>query len=210
MFIIDFDDTLFDTHAFKLARLEALKTIGVSEDLFWKTYKQARSDDEGNFTYSDRRHAQFLAINNFDEEKIYRKLFETSQCLENFLFPDVHDFLESIKKYGKSMILLSLGDPGFQEFKLNGSKIRHYFSHVFLVSESKDDILKEIFEFEKDREVWFINDKVEETKILAKKFSVIKPVLKISSSIPQEEYMDGGIPYFKTLNEIKDYVSRSI
>ncbi|MCX6780073.1 MAG: hypothetical protein NT034_02750 [Candidatus Magasanikbacteria bacterium] len=209
MFIIDFDDTIFDTRALKLARLEALKTIGVSEELFWKTYKQARSDREGNFTYTDRRHAQFLAIENFDEEKIFGKLSEASQHLENFLFPDSHDFLEALKKYDQSMILLSLGDTNFQEFKLDGSKIRRYFNHVFLVSESKDNILKQIFEFKKDKEVWFINDKVKETKILWDKFPTIKPVLKISSSIPMEEYVGGGMPYFETLTEIKDYVSQS-
>ena len=44
MFIIDFDDTLFDTHAFKHARLEAVKNLGVSEDLYWETYKKARND----------------------------------------------------------------------------------------------------------------------------------------------------------------------
>lgn len=210
MFIIDFDDTLFDTRALKLARLEALKTIGVTEDLFWLSYEQARSDSDGNFTYSDRRHAQFLAFQNFDEEKVFEKLSEASQHLEIFLFPDARDFLEALKRHEQPMILLSLGDPSFQEFKLDGSRVRSYFNHVFLVSESKDNVLKEIFEFEKAKEVWFINDKVDETKNLVTKFPAIKPVLKISSSIPMEEYINSGLPYFKTLNEIKDYVSRSI
>ena len=210
MFIIDFDDTLFNTHAFKQARLEILKTIGVSEESFWQTYKQARNDGEGNFTYSDRRHAQFLALEKFDEEQIFGKLSEVSSRLEEFLFPDVVYFLESLKKYNQSMILLSLGDPDFQEFKLDGTKIRPYFSHVFMVAASKEKILEKIFNFEKTDRAWFINDKVTETKILADKFSVIKPVLKVSSSIPKEEYLNSGMPYFDTLNEIKDYVSRSI
>ena len=32
MFIIDFDDTLFDTHSFKKARLEAVAKLGISDE----------------------------------------------------------------------------------------------------------------------------------------------------------------------------------
>ncbi len=210
MFIIDFDDTLFNTHAFKQARLEILKTIGVSVELFWQTYKQARNDVNGNFTYSDRRHAQFLAFMKFDEEQVFEKLSEVSSRLEEFLFEDVVSFLETLKKYNQSMILLSLGDPEFQDFKLTGTKIRQYFSHIFMVSESKEKILEEIFNFEKTDKAWFINDKVSETKLLVENFPALKPVLKVSQSIPKEEYLNSGLPYFETLIEIKDYVAESI
>ncbi len=98
----------------------------------------------------------------------------------------------------------------FQDFKLTGTKIRQYFSHVFMVSESKEKILEDIFNFEKTDKAWFINDKVNETKLLAEKFAVLRPVLKISQSIPKEEYLNSGLPYFETLIEIKDYVTRSV
>ncbi len=210
MFIIDFDDTLFDTQAFKLARLEALKSIGVGEELFWQTYKQAYSDSNGKFTYNDRRHAQFLALAEFDEDKVFEKLAQVSDNLQKFLFVDAVDFLESLKKYGQSMILLSLGDPYFQELKLGGAKIRDYFTHVFMADESKEKILEEILNFERADKIWLINDKVEETKLLVNKFPVIKPILKVSSSINFDDYINSGLSYFKTLSEIKDYVSQSI
>lgn len=210
MFIIDFDDTLFDTQALKQARLDALKEIGISEEVYWETYKQAHCDSEGNFVYTDRRHAQFLAVFGFDENKIVEKFSKVSAKLYKFLFPDTVDFLESLKKYNQPIILLSLGDPNFQEFKLEGARIREYFNHIFMVSEPKYKALSDIFKFENASNVWFINDKVEETKDLVGKFSVLKPVLKVSKSINFEEYLNSGLPYFKTLTEIKDYVSESI
>lgn len=210
MFIIDFDDTLFDTQAWKQARLDIIKEMGISEEIYWETYKQARRDGKGNFVYSDRRHAQFLAVFGFDEDKIVEKFSEVSAELYKFLFSDTVDFLESLKKYDQPMILLSLGDPNFQEFKLDGAGIRRYFNHIFMVSEPKDKALSDIFKFEKADNVWFVNDKVEETKDLVGKFPVLKPVLKISKSINSEEYLNSGLPYFKTLTEIKDYVSGSI
>lgn len=210
MFIVDFDDTLFDSHAFKQARIGELKSIGVTEEIFFKTYKQAYSDDEGNFAYNDRRHAQFLAVAGFDEDVSFEKLSLVSSRLADFLFSDTKDFLIFLKTLNQSIILLSLGDPAFQEFKIKGTKIENYFNHIFAVAEPKDKVLSEIFEFEKVKEAWFINDKVGETKILAEKFPQLKPVLKVSPSIQISEYIESGYPYFQTLSEIQKYVEQSI
>ena len=66
MFIVDFDDTLFDTHAFKEARLLAVQRTGVSEEEFWHTYREARNSTDGLFTYSNERHAAILAARVYD------------------------------------------------------------------------------------------------------------------------------------------------
>ena len=67
MFIVDFDDTLFDTQAFKEARCRALKECGVSEELFWETYRQARHSPDGLSTYSNNRHAEILVERGFEK-----------------------------------------------------------------------------------------------------------------------------------------------
>ena len=210
MFIIDFDDTLFDSHAFKKARFEILKSIGVTKETFFQTYKQAYSDDEGNFAYNDRRHAQFLGVAGFDENEAFNKLSIVSNRLSDFLFTDAVNFLQFLKKYNQPIILLSLGDPSFQEFKIKGTQIENYFNHIFAVAEPKDKVLSEIFKFEKVKEAWFINDKVNETKVLYEKFPQLKPVLKISPSIEMSEYINSGYPFFNTLSEIQKYVEQSI
>ena len=88
MFIIDFDDTLFNTHAYKQARLRAMKRLGVLPELFWKTYERARTNEDGIFTYSDINHAEILGSLGFDEEKIFKALQKVTNKLENYIFSD--------------------------------------------------------------------------------------------------------------------------
>src|SRR3989339_985464 len=92
MFIIDLDDTLLNTrakHGFKEARLVALEKIGVSRQLFLRTYLKAR--DEGKkIVYNSRRHALELGKYGFDKKKVFRGLEETvsGRKLKSFLYSD--------------------------------------------------------------------------------------------------------------------------
>lgn len=208
MFIIDFDDTLFDTQAFKQARLEAMKDLGVSDELYWQTYKQAVRNHEGIFTYSNKRHAEVLAMHGFSEELVFRAFEEIE--ISQFIFPDTINFLEEIKSLGQPLVLLSLGDSEFQYLKVKACGIEKYFDRVFMVDDTKEHTLRELFNLVSQDDVWFINDKVLETKDLVKIFPQLKVVLRMSPSIREEEYEMGGLPYFKTLTEIKNYVREKI
>ena len=159
MFIIDFDDTLFDTHAFKLAHFEAVKTHDVSEELFWETYKKARNDEEGNFTYSDEHHADVLAEKGFDREVMLEALQSVHNNMITFLNEGTIEFLEFLKEKNKEMILLSLGDRKFQELKTRESGVYDYFDRVFMVDDTKEHVLTKIFKDIKEEDVLFINDK---------------------------------------------------
>lgn len=206
IFIIDFDDTLFDTFGYKHARLQALETLGVSKDVFWKTYKEARKDETGAMVYSDRRHAQILAQENFDEEKVFSLLQSVNKRLKDFVYPDTFLFLKTLKKKNIPMILLSLGDPAMQELKVKGSGVDNYFEHMFMVEDTKEHILKKILAHYSSEKAWFINDKVLETQLLHKKFPLITPVLHMSPGIEKQQYIESGLPYFSTLTEILEYV----
>jgi FMN phosphatase YigB (HAD superfamily) len=208
MFIIDFDDTLFDTYSFKKEIINSLKNIGVSEKLYSTSYKRARNKKNGDFAYSFERHAKFLALEGFDFEKI-KQAFENID-IKNFLFSDAIDFLQSLKKYNQPIILLSLGDPNFQETKVKNCGIEKYFDRIFFVGDSKEKILTELFENIDEENIWFINDKVLETKNLVRKFNNLKIVLKKSLSIEDYEYKKSGLPFFETLINIKEYVRDNI
>lgn len=210
MFIIDFDDTLFDTHRFKLERFLSVRNLGIDEAVWAETYKQARNDHSGLFTYSDRRHAQFLGVRSFDEELVFKKLSEVSNRCEEFLFSDAIEFLDFLKTTKQRLILLSLGDPNFQEFKVNGAKIHNFFDHVFFEALDKKKVIEKIFKFEPANDVWFINDKVSETRDIFEKYGDIRPVLKVCNNFDLKEYQDGGLPFFKTLTEIKNYVASAL
>ncbi len=209
MFIIDFDDTLFDTQGFKAARLHAVEELGVSDEVYWETYREARNSSDGLFTYSDLRHAEMISRRGFDKDEVLAHLQTTTgEDLKDFLFPTTCDFLDGLKKYNETMILLSLGDPAFQDLKVKGSCIGKHFDRMFMVDKTKEDVLKKIFEKNDTTDVWFINDKVSETLELAKKFEGMNIVLRRSLNIDLHEYDDSGLPFYETLEEIGVYIRK--
>lgn len=208
MFIIDFDDTLFDTHAHKMLRLDEVKKIGVSEDDYWKAYKQVRKTDDGFFINSNDSHAYALAQLGYDLDECGFALERTttSNLLEKLLLRGAVDLIQFLKSFGDSLVLLSLGESGYQEKKVKGAGIHDFFDRVFMVNDTKNNIIHEIIEHVHDESIWFINDKVTETLEIKKLFPKIKIVLKQSPNIGEQEYINSNFPYYKTLREIKEYV----
>jgi len=210
MFIIDFDDTLFNTQAFKQARLEAIQRLGVSEKEYWETYRQARNSADGVITYTNARHAEVLATRGYNYDEVLAMLKETTgEALKNFLFEDTILFLEQIKKLGQPMILLSLGNLGFQELKTKGSGIDRYFDRIIFIHDTKMNVLGELLAKVSNSDIRFINDKIEETQRLIKAFPRLKPILKISQHAKISDYKESRLPYFESLTEIKNYILKN-
>ncbi len=207
MFIIDFDDTLFDTHGFKHARLRKLQACGVPETLYWETYQDARVKRYGVITYTNERHAYLLSLHGFSYADMLCAFNEISgEAVKSFLFSDALSFIASLKTYNHSVILLSLGDPAFQEMKVKYSGIRSLFDRVFIVQDTKIAVLDALVENAGHETVWLVNDQVKETRQLIARFPFIHAVLKRSPSFPSEVYDGCGLPCFGTLTEIQHYV----
>ncbi|HAZ28331.1 MAG TPA: hypothetical protein DCY48_00965 [Candidatus Magasanikbacteria bacterium] len=209
MVIIDFDDTLFDTEQFKEARLEAVEHLGVSEQEFWETYRIARNSPDGAFTYSNERHAAVLAERGYSEKEVLFVLEQTTgEHVYEFLFSDTIPFLDFLKHTRERMILLSLGNPGFQKLKTDGSGVSAYFDTVIMVHDTKRHVLRELLRaVPASDSVWFINDKVDETKQLLSLFPELRPILKQSRRFPESDYAESGLPYFETLTEIQEFLT---
>ncbi|HRH23394.1 MAG TPA: HAD family hydrolase [Candidatus Magasanikbacteria bacterium] len=207
MFIVDFDDTLFNTHDFKKARMKALVVSGVSQLDYQETYLEASKINDF-FTYSNERHAELLSLRGYSKEKVLAALEETTgERLREFLFPDTVEFMQKIQDLGHPLVLLSLGEASFQELKVKGSGVSEYFDRMFMVQDSKEHILHELVSVgEKLEEMWFINDKVGESLLIKNAFPAMNIVLKKSASIDEEEYKISNLPYFHTLTEIYTYV----
>lgn len=211
MFIIDFDDTLFDTEAFKQSRIKVLQEIGVSEDLFKQTYQKAYANALGINTYNDGTHATALATYGFDLELVKKTLEVIKSHIKDFLFPDTLDFLQFLKQTDQKLILLSLGEANFQKMKIVGSDIEIFFDQIFTVNDIKENIIQQVVSsYANEPGIWFINDKIEETKKIIQQFPRLKPILKMSPRWPEEEYKLSLMPYFSTLSEIKEYVQEQI
>jgi len=213
MFIIDFDDTLFNTHDFKKVRLESLIKIGVTESDYQETYVEALKKND-SFNYSNEWHAELLGLRGYSVEKVLSSLEQTTgDQLQEFLFPDTVEFLEKIKDIGQSLVLLSLGEVRFQELKVKGAGISEYFDRMFMVQDSKEHVMQKLIDVGENSfqdGMWFINDKVEETLLIKNRFPQLNIVLKKSASIDEKDYQQSNVPYFKTLTEIYDYIKSNI
>ncbi|MFA7245417.1 MAG: hypothetical protein WC070_04555 [Candidatus Magasanikbacteria bacterium] len=210
MFIIDFDDTLFDTQKFKQELASSLLSLGIGEKLFWQTYAEARILSDGNFSYSFERHASILDREGFDYKQVLDNLNKVKEKINNFLFEDAIYFLESLKESKQDLYLLSLGDENFQKLKVEECRISKYFKQAFFRGKDKELVVKEILaenKDSKDSNVFFINDKIEESQKIKNDFPEVKVILKQAVTLTEEEYKKSGLKYFKTLTEIKEYVT---
>ena len=201
MFIIDFDDTLLDTQAYKEARIAVLEKLGVARAVYEKTYQQVY------YSYTHERHAQALAERGFSYEVMLKTLNECLEKVGRFVFADAKEFLDSLKKYQQPMMLLSFGVKEIQEFKLKAVGFQNYFDRVYTTVGTKEEVLDKLDIVERT-DVWFINDKVGETLKIKENFPLLKIVLKQCPAYPEDDYRKSSLPYFKTLAEIKDYVKR--
>lgn len=205
MYIIDFDDTLFDTTAFKAARKQAVAQHGVSPEVFDSTYR-AISARGG---YANESHAREIAGRGHDYEKVLTALETTTHhgLLKELVMPEAEYFLQTLKSIGGPLVLLTYCNPVFQQHKLAGTGIVHHFDDLILTPDSKVTELRTLLGKHPHLTPWFINDKIKETQLVYQAFPQLRPVLKIVPGSNEEEYAASGLPVFKTLREITDYVT---
>ncbi len=209
MIILDFDDTLFDTARFKEARREVLLQLGVSDEAYIKTYMAARQTREGHMVYSDDRHADLLCHEGFDRDIMYEALHAVTEEMPAFLFADAHESIQALKLLNKRVVVVSVGDTQYNGLKVSKTRIDDVVDEVIITIKDKTEVLGRYIEAKPQREVWFVNDKVDETERVKEQWPEIRAVLKQSPTIPLAEYEKSGLPYFSTLSEIKEHICMS-
>ncbi len=211
MYILDVDDTLFCTHAYKHARQQALVDCGVSLEHYTMSYEQARSHKSGVVAYTNAYHAHILASFGYEEATILRALENIDQHMPSFLFEDTISFLKLLKTHHKPIIVLSLGEQLFQQKKIQESGIATYADAVYITNTDKRHIISDILSrHTTDDPIWFVNDKIQETQDIIDAYPHMHPILKQGDTIPVEQYIASAIPYKKTLTEIYTYITTYI
>src|SRR3989338_3430222 len=135
MYIIDFDDTIFDTAAFKQKRKQAVAEHGVPAELFDDTLRSISA--RGGYT--NEIHAREIAEHGFDYQKLLEALETTTHPdrLKELVLPDTEHFLTTLRTTGAPLVLLTWCNPSFQQGKIEGAGIIPYFDDLILTPDSK-------------------------------------------------------------------------
>lgn len=169
IFIFDFDDTIFNTKKLKSDIFEKLSNFDMDIETIETTYKNTLSQNRGNYILKKHLENLFRERKNF--LKIEKEILNWFNCLDfkKYILYRVEEMLENLKKR-HSLILLTKGDPDFQNIKIEKSKLGTYFEEINIVEGKKEEFLEE----KKYNDVFFINDKESENEIIHTKFPSIK------------------------------------
>lgn len=170
--ILDFDDTIFNTHQMVREFVGVFEKNGFTEEEFYNAWKiclkklgkfdlDAVIDLVINFNKSDHANAK----NSFSVDKKIKE--EINSILSNtnkFIYPDFFDFVRGFEK--SNLIILSFGEINFQRTKIENSKIASFFDEVIITSKDKVEDLTVICKKYGNDKIFFIDDKAEQVNMV--------------------------------------------
>ncbi|TSC68421.1 MAG: hypothetical protein G01um101466_464 [Parcubacteria group bacterium Gr01-1014_66] len=162
MAVFDFDGVLFDDRRFKKDYESLFFHAGISKELYEKSYVQAKKKGY----YDPRIHSKLatrgLPAGSVIEKKLYARLLEFAKKTNNYIFPDVAKFIAGLGDEYIRTILLSTGDPVFQNQKISKSGIADLFDEIIIIPDaSKQFALRSLIRKEQPISVVFVDDKKE-------------------------------------------------
>jgi len=202
---VDLDDTIFNNRQFKADIFKILSVFGVKEADFNSAYKNAAELPMfGYFDYTFEKQLEALRQMGYilDDEVI---ITLNSLFNNNYAMPDAEDFLQFLQCKAKEIILLTAGNHFFQDKKIRNTYLLKYFDRMEITDGGKDLILEKI-NLNKYK-VLFINDNLEENKMIAQKFPEVLLLSQVNTTYwAEEEYKNAGLVYFQNLAEMKSYI----
>ncbi len=206
MFIIDFDNTLFDTTAFRIELIKIFAEFGVTkEDFIYSADLAIHGATGTHYDYTVEGQIQILQKKGYQIPtaivlKKVKELLKTS-----FVYPDTISFLESLKEKTQKLILLTAGNTDFQMSKIYSVGIEDYFDEIVCVHNKKEEYVESVYT--PHEKIFFINDKLKENLDVRNKREDIVVVTKRNpEKNTKEELKESGIPHFETLIEILNYI----
>ena len=167
--IFDFDDTIFNTRKLKKTIFDKIESLGISSEIVKNSYEISKKRFNH---YTPDNHISI--INEMSDHDISPKQTAEIKAIDFSLHRNdkIHDILSSLSKKNH-LIHLTIGDQNFQKLKIHKSGISKYFHEIHIVSDRKEDFISGR-KFTDD--VYFINDKKSENKIIKKMFPNIKVI----------------------------------
>ncbi len=170
-YCFDFDHTVFDTDFFFFGKVKTIfLSKGVSEKNWEKSYHKAKKP-----CYSLTSHLRELKASTNDKIQytdIEQEIVQLSANMEMFLFPDVINTLDRIKKSAMTEChIISFGDVGWQGFKIESSNLMYFCHGIHITPKefSKGHFLKDMVS--SGYEINVIDNHPHELDIIREQFS---------------------------------------
>lgn len=193
--VLDFDDTIFNTHALMRGLVKIFTKKGFSEDQFWGAYKECKekSGDLDKVLLVDL----LYKLKIFDKNKVNAEIDRIIERSYEFVYQDFFDFVLDFKK--KDLILLSFGTTDFQKIKIENSGILKYFCESIITSKNKADDIEEILKKHVESLI-FMDDKASQIDEAKKRLPQI-----IAIKMEREK---GG--HILPKSELADYIVKNL
>ncbi len=200
-YYLDFDYTLFDTHAFREGLYEILEKNGLD-----KTYLALTPEMKTNGQkllnikelFKSLSTTKNIPIENFLEplEDLY------SRC-DEFVYEDTVEFIKYLKSQNHKLYVLTWGEKQFQKEKLKASKLYDYFDEIVYAEQ-----LKYTLDLDYENGI-FVDDSIRDLEGLYEKNA--KQVFRIkrkNGKNSDKELNIKEILEFDSLKELQEYLEK--
>lgn len=205
--LIDFDHTLFNTAQIKYEWAAAMEKCGVPNQVFWRTYPQARYDEAGRPCYNPRRHLALL------KDYIQCPMAEVENLIneiegrgKEFLFLDAPAFLNRMVSLNVPLTLILHGEPQYQQDKIKNTGIVDYFTKIHYTDKNRLQIIEDLKIQPSEKTFWISHNLGDMVKV-KEKFAHINPIIKRRSDVPMSHYRQIGFLNFDNFKEMQDYLT---
>lgn len=199
--VLDFDDTIFNTHQLVQDFLAIFRSLKFREEQFWNAYAECGKKIGG---FDEKVLINLLAeLKPFDKDKVGMKIDSIISKSKDFVYPDFFDFVKNFNK--DDLILLSFGIADFQKIKIKNSGVTSNFKKVIITDKDKIVGLRSILKESKlnndkkkdeKEKIFFVEDKADQ-------------INRVKEELPQiitleMKRLRGG--YINTVSKLTDYV----
>lgn len=134
--LINFDRVLFNTSLFLKDIKKNTKKLGISDEVFNKTYHELKKENQG---YNLFLHLMKISANyNINLELAKKDVYCIMDNITQYLYSDSIEFLENIRKQYSFLVLFSSGDSIFQMSKFKGCNMVDYFDDIFVAKDENE------------------------------------------------------------------------
>jgi len=200
-YYLDFDYTLFDTHAFRQGLYEILEQNGLDKSYLSLTPEQKINGQKllnMRELFKNISETTNIPLNNFINplEELYAKSHE-------FVYDDTIEFLNYLKSKNHKIYILTWGEKEFQKEKIQASKLNNYFDEIIYAEQ-----LKYTLNIDYENGI-FVDDSVRDLEGLYQKHA--KQVFRIkrkNGKNSNKELNIKEILEFDSLKELQDYLEK--